>query len=119
MEFDKNLTDGLIEIAALKDVLGYKDSRSVCSWCSEKSIQVVSLGKKNYISQFSWNNYLKSILQHSNPSQTKLADHSGRLAGNNSIDRKNGSSFTSQVKANQSDSTLSDIATKYNSLVNG
>jgi len=117
MEIGNNLTDGLIEIAALKGILGYKDSRSICSWCSEKNIQIISLGKKNYISQKSWDYHLNGVLQLSNPTQSNLADQSGGLAGNSSIVKNNSGSFTANRSG--SNSSLKEVIEKYKNKING
>ena len=42
------LTDRLIDIDEMREILGYDDNRSVRTWCDKKTIPIFNLGKRMY-----------------------------------------------------------------------
>ena len=115
MELNENIVDSLIEINKLKEVLGYKDLRSIQTWCRNKSINIIVLGKKNYITKDSWESFLQRSFNHNG--ESNLADQKRVLAGKNHLPINNGGSFTK--KRGEPLSSLDEIVTEYKSKING
>ena len=54
----------LVELTALKGLLGYADIRTVRAWCGKNNVPIVLLGRKRYVHQESINSFVEAQLSH-------------------------------------------------------
>jgi predicted thioredoxin/glutaredoxin len=54
----------LVELTALKALLGYTDIRTIRAWCGRNNVPIVLLGRKNYVHEQSINSIIEGQLSH-------------------------------------------------------
>ena len=119
---------GLKNINELRELLGYKDIRSVRTWCIENGLPIMTIGKKEYLNQqmlditlikvFKKSMIQSGIIEDNADEMTKaiLAEDKSKLAGIMSAGNKNTSNFNPN-QINGGESELNDLISKYKNNV--
>ncbi len=119
---------GLKNINELRELLGYKDIRTVRSWCKENGLPIMTIGKKEYLNESMLDITLIKVFKNSmiqfgikednadEMLKAILADDKSKLAGIMST----GNDYTSNFNLKQingGESELNGLISKYKNKV--
>ena len=96
------MTNQLMKLSELGDILGYADNRSIEGWCKKNMIPIIPAGKLKYVMSSFVEDYFKNILSNKTSADTQeIKDVKSKLVTNKIIKSysKASQSFLDNIKS--------------------